>query len=151
MPPAIHRVAARVILIDPAGRTLLFLGGDPHRPQDGTWWFTPGGGVDEGETLDQAARREVLEETGISLRTLGDPVFCRRIEFTFESARYDQTEHFFVARVDAHPLDDSGWTDVERRSIFERRWWSLAELRSTRQTVHPDNLADLLASAQRPR
>ncbi|HEX8992838.1 MAG TPA: NUDIX domain-containing protein, partial [Anaerolineales bacterium] len=33
-------------------------------------WFMPGGGVDRGETLDAAARREAAEETGAELHNL---------------------------------------------------------------------------------
>ena len=45
---AIKRLAARVLVIDPAGHVLLFRGFDPGRPGDGSWWLTPGGGVDAG-------------------------------------------------------------------------------------------------------
>jgi ADP-ribose pyrophosphatase YjhB (NUDIX family) len=83
-PQSVARVAARVVLVDRAGRTLLFRGGDPHRPEIGTWWFTPGGGVEEGESLVEAARREVFEETGIELTDVGDPLLRREVRFTFE-------------------------------------------------------------------
>jgi hypothetical protein len=33
-----------VLLLDDAGRVLLFRGGDPAAPERGTWWITPGGG-----------------------------------------------------------------------------------------------------------
>ena len=33
-------------------------------------WFMPGGGVERGETLDHAARREAHEETGATLNNL---------------------------------------------------------------------------------
>ncbi|MET0424419.1 MAG: NUDIX domain-containing protein, partial [Actinoplanes sp.] len=45
----IDRRAARVLIVDPAGRTLLLHGGDPARPEQ-RWWFTPGGGLEQGET-----------------------------------------------------------------------------------------------------
>ena len=56
--PAI-RQAARVLLLDRAGRVLLFKGHDPARPELGSWWFTVGGGVDEGETVRQAGRMPI--------------------------------------------------------------------------------------------
>ena len=49
-----------------------------------------------------------------------------------------------IAAVEVLQLDDSGWTDLERRVIVEYRWWALAELRTTGQTVYPEELADLL-------
>lgn len=143
----VERVAARVILIDATGSTLLFRGGDPHRPEDGSWWFTPGGGVEDGESLEQAARREVAEETGVLLGDLGDPVWFRDVEFSFESTQYLQQEHFFVARVPRREPDPAGWTDVERRVVAGHRWWSLSELRSTAERVYPEQLVDLLAEA----
>ena len=54
------RPTARLILLDPAGRILLFSATDPR----GQVWFTPGGGVHRGESLEAAAVRELAEETG---------------------------------------------------------------------------------------
>ena len=53
------RRSARVILADSADRLLLF--------ESEGFWFTPGGGVEPGETIEQAATRELWEETGLRI------------------------------------------------------------------------------------
>ena len=88
MPLPVPRLAARVLLLDEGSRILLFRGGDPAAPERGTWWFTPGGGLEPGETRHQGAARELFEETGlrVSPDSLGEPVLCRRVEQTMPRA-----------------------------------------------------------------
>ena len=138
--PGLARVAVRVLVVDRARAVLLFRGSDPARPDAGTWWFTPGGGVDEGEALPIAARRELLEETGLSVEDVGSVRFERDVVFDFEGERYHQHEHFFVVHVDRFELDVSGWTDVERRAIKEHRWWTSAEIIASDETFYPEDL-----------
>jgi 8-oxo-dGTP pyrophosphatase MutT (NUDIX family) len=142
----VARLAARVLLLDDAGRVLLFRGGDPAAPERGTWWLTPGGGLDPGESPGQGAARELFEETGLRLPAsdLEGPVLRREVEFDFERVRYAQSEQFFLARVDAHDVDTRGFTDLEVRSVFEHRWWTREALRTTTETVYPEGLVDLL-------
>ena len=142
--PVRRRRAARVILIDDAGRVLLFRGGDPFRPEAGTWWFTPGGGLDDGETAEDAARREVREETGLTLTDLGPVVLERSIEFEIEGERFDQDEVFFMVTVAGFDVDTREWTDLERRLMLEHRWWTRDELATTSEMVYPEGLAQLL-------
>jgi ADP-ribose pyrophosphatase YjhB (NUDIX family) len=71
------------VVIDPADRLLLMrwthaeVGGPT-----GSVWITPGGGGDASETYEQAALRELREETGINDVPLGPCVWTR--EHTFE-------------------------------------------------------------------
>src|ERR1700722_2782481 len=70
-----ERLTARVLLLDPAGRILLMKGRLPGRPAGPEFWYSVGGGVDEGETLAQAAAREIVEETGLTDAVLGPTVW----------------------------------------------------------------------------
>jgi 8-oxo-dGTP pyrophosphatase MutT (NUDIX family) len=142
---ATDRVAARVFLLDADGCVLLLNGCDSARPDAGNWWFTPGGGIDPGETAEDAARREVREETGLVVDVLGDVVFRRVAHFDFEGVHYRQTEAFFCVRCDRFVIDDAGWSEVERRTVLGHRWWSPAELASTNETIFPDEIAGIVA------
>ena len=142
----LHRVAGRVLLLDGLGRVLLFRGGDPDAPERGTWWFTPGGGLDPGESLREGAARELFEETGLRCdpSDLEGPVHDEENRFDFASVSVLQHSTFFVLRVDQHDVDSSGFGELEVSSIVEHRWWTREELRATSDTYYPSCLNDLL-------
>ncbi|MFD6534337.1 NUDIX hydrolase [Streptomyces sp. NPDC060184] len=141
--PAEIRTVARVVLLDPQDRILLMHGFEPEDPGT-TWWFTPGGGLEGDESHEEAARRELAEETGITEVELGPVLWKRRCSFPFDGRRWEQDEWYFLARTERTATDLGGLTDLERRSIAGLRWWTSAELRATRETVYPTKLAELL-------
>lgn len=144
-----RRDAARVVVLDADGRVLLVRGHDADRPER-TWWFTVGGGIDPGEDAEQAAVREVAEETGLVLdpaRLVG-PVATRSAIFDFQARSVRQHETFFAYRLaerGAAELSRDGWTDVERAFMDEAAWWTLPALRAITVEVFPSQLADLVA------
>ena len=131
-----HRQAARLVLFDVQGRVLLAIGHDDHQP-DRQWWFTIGGGLDEGESPRQGAVRELFEETGIvvSETELVGPVMYRQAEFDFLNVTARQDEWFFVAHTPTTSLDTANWTDLERQVIDGQRWWDLDELEAEGERV----------------
>ncbi|MDX2528725.1 NUDIX hydrolase [Streptomyces europaeiscabiei] len=140
------RRVARVILLDPRERILLLHGHEPDDPAD-DWWFTPGGGVEGAETREEAALRELAEETGITDVELG-PVLWRRVcSFPFAGRRWDQDEWYYLARTtDTRRVVSvgAGFTELERRSVAGARWWTCGELARAHETVYPTRLAELL-------
>lgn len=141
----LERRAGRVLLIADES-VLLIKGFDPGQPRAGTWWLTPGGGVDDGESVAAAAAREVYEETGLRLAAeeLGPEIATRVADFEFDGRQYRQTETFFAVTTARFTPTTDGWEEVEQRSLLESRWWTVEDLRATDETVYPGELAEVL-------
>jgi ADP-ribose pyrophosphatase YjhB (NUDIX family) len=140
-----ERLTARVLLFDAQGRILLMKGRVASQPDRPGEWFTVGGGVEAGETLEIAAAREIREESGIEDARVGPVVWRRNLILRLE--RDDPVvfrEFYLVARcAGAEPRRD-GWDAAERALIDDIRWWTLDELRATAEPVHPPGLAQML-------
>jgi len=132
------RQAGRAILRDGAGRVLLIYLVLPNM----RFWATPGGGVEPGETLLQAAQRELQEELGIAV-TLDGPVHTATGIFEFEGQLIENTDHFFHGRWSGTPRL-SGVTANESAALQQARWWTLEELESASETFFPRDLAAVL-------
>jgi 8-oxo-dGTP pyrophosphatase MutT (NUDIX family) len=139
--PTLRR-AARVLLLDENNRVLLVrLAYCGKR-----WWAAPGGGLEDDETHEDAARREVAEETGFELDKLGPWVWTREDVFRFEGHLYRQRERYFLASV---PAFDPRPTviDAEEAKTFDcLRWWTLGELETTDELFAPADLPALVRS-----
>ena len=139
------RATARVIVLDDRDRMLLMRGHDPAKPERGAWWFTVGGGIDPGETPEQAARRELREETGLVIDELGPVVHQDHVEFELDGIQFEQSQVFFRIRTPGFEPDPAGWDDFEVRTISGFRWWTAEELRATSDELHPAVLPELFA------
>jgi 8-oxo-dGTP pyrophosphatase MutT (NUDIX family) len=139
-----QRPTVRIILISPAGRVLMIRYQDRRTATEPVFWLTPGGGVDAGETLAQAARRELLEETGVADAEFGPVVWYDEPLVTYLGERFQILQSYFVARCGSEDLSSEGWTELEREVIREMRWFDPGELRGFEERVYPRRIADLL-------
>ena len=142
------RPAARLIIIDPADRILLFKADDfplDPRQEVTSYWYVPGGEVERGESFEETARRELWEETGIRDVEIGPCVWMR--EEVLHFPRIGEAlaqESFFPVWVENNDLNFDNMVDIEATVMSAHRWWTVIDLRNTADTVFPGGLASLL-------
>ncbi|MEZ4523757.1 MAG: NUDIX domain-containing protein [Thermomicrobiales bacterium] len=144
------RPSSRLLILDPDDRLLLFKTvGMPMNPDTmiEEYWHVPGGGLEPGETFEEAASRELWEETGISDADIGPCVWIREQILHFPMMGIGEAlshERFFPARVARiEPVFDN-LANYESAGIDSYHWWTLDELRATTDVVFPENLPSLL-------
>jgi len=148
-----RRPAARVVLLDSRDRVLMLRGTDPA-VAGSCYWVTTGGGLEPGETLPQAAVRELAEETGlrIAVEHLRGPLWWRRSVLDYDGRTIEAEETYFAAAVDDFEPRQDGFTELELRTITDYRWCTPAELEAldaAGERVYPPGLARLLPEVVR--
>jgi len=137
------RPASRVLVLDGRDRLLLLDGIVPNRART-RLWCTPGGAVKGDETFEEAALRELAEETGIAGVALGPCVWRREHVFEMFGRWYAGDERYFLARVGDVEVDGCGREAVEADLILGHRWWTAAEIAASREIFVPRRLGELL-------
>lgn len=149
------RNKARVLLRDPQDRILLLRIHAMHidrlaLPEAGDdIWLLPGGGVEAGESYEEAALRELYEETRIDDVPLGRLVFVRDRVHHVEGREAYSHDRFFEVRVpESIAIDSSGTTEHEIANARGHEWFTADEIvqLETRETVLPIGLGKYLTS-----
>lgn len=135
----VERVTARVLPVNPAGQVLLLHGWEPRHP-DRPFWFTIGGGVEEGEDSATAAARELREEVGISVdpASLRGPLGTWPNAFSWGEWEFRQQETWFAVAVGDVQAVLDGLDGLEQETIDCAQWWHPADLEADGTAVHAD-------------
>ena len=142
----IDRTSCRVVLLNAANHILLLEHIASASADFASIWVPPGGAIEAGESAEDAALRELWEETGLRLTGVGPLVWIRRATIRFPDSRlYRCVEQFYVGRTPAYdPGSHLNIDEAERASVLGYKWWSLEEIESSREVFAPRRLAELL-------
>jgi len=135
-----NRRVARLVVLDAAHSVLLIRYKEYRANRSGSFWATPGGGLEQREEPRDAAIRELREETGLTA-TVGRKLWRKSFRFELPQGWVDQEEQYFLVRlaeVAPHVHNSSS------EAITEHRWWPLGELQATTEVIYPDGLASEL-------
>lgn len=148
------RQGARTVLLDQDDRILMIrhrydgvivVPGSPVRE---FFWVPPGGGLKGDEDFFQAARRELLEETGLTEVEWGPCLWILDADVRWGGEPVHMHERYFLARARGTQTITRAYLEPgEEQGIIDHRWWPLAELvaAETTETLRPVGLSELLA------
>ena len=142
------RPSSRLLVLSPESHLLLFNFCHKDDALTGkSYWATPGGGLESNESFEQAALRELLEETGIHRHSAGASVASQTFTMMLPNGETVLAEeHYFIIQSDKEEIESSGWSENEKSTIHAHHWWSLEELRHTHEIIFPhDLLIDILS------
>nr|WP_233998903.1 NUDIX domain-containing protein [Erythrobacter sp. YT30] len=135
------RRSARIIVLDPLVRALMFRFDVPDRPP---FWVTAGGECEPGESFEEAARRELFEETGITADP-GKQIARTTPQFvTVEGEPVQADERYFLIRVAEAVITTTNHTALEQKLMTQHRWFTLPELDQWPEAVFPETLGQMI-------
>ena len=138
------RPTVKLLLLDEQDLLLLIHSRDPRSGRE--CWYPVGGGLEPGETVQQAAVREAAEETGLEQLPVGAPVWTRDHTYNYDGRKVEVHEQWLLHRVEHFRPAPAGLTDYESRTIVGFKWWSVEDLAKTAETVFPPRLGQRLST-----
>ncbi len=138
------RKAVRVLLLNDKDELLLMCVEDfdissPEGKRNKRFWCTIGGEIETGESVEQAAIREIYEESGIEENEIeiGPVVWYSSINLVLKRILTQLEESFIVVKTKQNKVFLQNPTQDEQRTVKELRWFSLANIQKSPEVIFP--------------
>ncbi|MBI2792197.1 MAG: GNAT family N-acetyltransferase [Gammaproteobacteria bacterium] len=110
-----------------------------------SFWCTLGGRIERNESFETALTRELYEEAGLSDFQKSLFIYGEQV-LNLSGFPTRLIEIFYAVHISTNEIITTNLTKEEREVVKELRWWSLEDLRRTKETIFPGCLADIAAS-----
>ena len=142
------RNSVKVILLNEKNEILLVLADDPKTTSvdgayHGKFWFLVGGEIEPNESIEKAAIREILEETGIKEEEidLGPLVWFGEFDLVLDGVLTHLKQTFIVAKTKQTKVSFVNLTTWENRSFQALKWFSIDQIKNSKEIIYPVDLA----------
>lgn len=146
------RLTARAIIFNKkTGKILLinYLNENANSTKEFTkgFWALPGGGLEDNESFEEGLKREIYEETGLINFELKNCVLSRVVYLDIEKGKQPFYERYYLVKTSSEEIKIEGLTDYEINVIKEYKWWTIEEIKKTKEVIFPIGLKTVIDKA----
>lgn len=138
------RKSIRFLLLNEQKQLLLMRVVDPtttgiDKKSRDAFWCTPGGSMEENETIDETIVRELYEETGLTTTNVrvGPVVWYGAHRMFIRGKETDMDEKYVVLHTDKTQLSNANFTEEEKEVITNLSWLSYDEIINHHEAIFP--------------
>jgi len=139
------RKSSRAIVLNKQNQIFLFRYTFDFFAEKEAIWITPGGALEEGETFEEALKRELYEELGMELTEPAPEVFYRTPIYELKNGETVRSEErFYLVRLEETEFSYANWTESENKRMTAGRWWSVDEIRKSSEKFFSEDAVGIL-------
>lgn len=139
------RRSVRAVVLNNKNEILLMkIKGGPTQPNNQSFWCTLGGKIEKNELIEDALKRELLEEAGIEHPIKVQPIAFGEQVLSWHGFPTRLIEKFYAVHVEAINLNKRSLTDDEHQWIQKYDWWPVGKLKVTDELVFPKCLSEIV-------
>lgn len=138
------RTSVKILLLNDKNELLLMCADDPKttsadKTYHGRFWFCPGGQMNPGESLEQAAIRELYEETGIPKDSLelGPVVWFGEFDLVLNGTMTHLKQTFIVVKTKQTQAFLNAPDQWEKSFVKNLAWFSLEKIKTSEEVIFP--------------
>ena len=138
------RNSVKIILLNEKNEILLMCADDPKTTTPdgkyhGKFWFLIGGEIKEGESIEEAAIRELHEETGITEEEVmfGPTVWYGDFELMLNETLTHLKQTFIVAKTKKENVSFTKLDHWEKNVLMKLEWFSLGKIKNCNEIIYP--------------